>query len=226
MPFQKTAVRCFPVTVAQKKYLFLADTGATTTFFDTSIHLGQQLLGTTGEGADGKAEVKLYEPPEAKVGGTSLGPLDAVIGMDLKSMRQFSGHDFYGVLGMDFLSRYVVHIDIEKGELLILKSVPRNAGVEVPVSLAPGHPPFVGAEFAPDARHFMIDTGHVGFDSGALGVVETTTLVKRGICKNAAKPTATPSRAQAPRCYRAGALKIGDFTALTPSLASPSSGAK
>jgi hypothetical protein len=207
-----------PVTVAQKKYLFVVDTGATITVFDTSIHLGQQLPSRTVDGADGKAEIKMYQSPEARVGGTLLGPLEAVGGMDFNHMREVSGLHFYGLLGMDFLSRYVVHIDIEKGELLILKSAPKNAGVEVPVSLVPGYPPFVGAEFGAEERiRFLVDTGHFGFDSGDLGIFETRSLLKKGHLKKSGESVGE-SISGARNCshYQAGALRVGDFTVRSP----------
>ena len=115
-----------PVRVAEKEYLFIVDTGASHTAFDTSIPLGQPFQVATVNGAEGKTELKLYRPPESKVGRTSLGPLDAVAGMDFSSMRQFTGVDIRGILGMDFLGRYVVHIDIENGKLLLLKSAPKR----------------------------------------------------------------------------------------------------
>src|SRR2546428_669450 len=94
-----------PVRVAEKDYLFVVDTGATGTVFDTSFPLGQPVDVVTAEGSEGKVEIMLYHPPEARLGRTSLGPLDAVAGMDLNSIRQVWGHPIQGILGMDFLGR-------------------------------------------------------------------------------------------------------------------------
>lgn len=167
-----------PVKVAEKRLLFLVDTGATVTLFDTSIRLGQPVGVFTGDGAEGKVEVNLYRPPEAKIGRISLGTLEEVAGMDLDSMRQALGHDVQGLLGMDFLGKHVVHIDTEKGEFLLLKAAPKNSGVEVPILWEPGDFPFVEAELAPGERtRFVIDTGFIAFNSGSIGVAEARSLL-------------------------------------------------
>ena len=105
-----------PVTVAQKEYLFVVDTGATLTCFDTSMPLGRPVMTKILEGAQGRAKIKLYQPPEGKSSMDFTRSSEHSRRGDFKSMRQMSGHDFYGILGMDFLSRYVVQIDIEKKE--------------------------------------------------------------------------------------------------------------
>ncbi len=170
-----------PVTVAAKDYLFVVDTGATWTVFDTSIPLGQAVEVATMQAAEGKVEVKVYQPPEARVGRTSLGPLETVGGTDLDSIRKVSGHPVHGFLGMDFLGRYVVHIDIEKGEVLLLKSAPKSAGVELPMSWDPSGRPLIAAELAPGERiRFMVDTGSQGSNSGSLGILEIQSLVRKG----------------------------------------------
>ena len=121
-----------PISVAGKEHLFVADTGATGTLFDASIALGQPLNVISANGGEGKVEVKLYHPPEARLGRTSLGPIASVAAMNLNSFRQVSGHAVNGFLGMDFLGRYVVHIDIEKGVLLLLKAVPAAPALKCP----------------------------------------------------------------------------------------------
>ena len=169
-------------------------------------------------GPGGKVEVKLYDPPEAKLGQTSLGPLDAVAGIDLNSIRQVWGHPIQGILGMDFLGRYVVHIDREKGELLLLKSAPRNAGVELPISWEPGDPPFVPAEIAPGERiRFMVDTGAIGLDSGNLGVFETGSMVGKGQFREIGKALhESISGTKSHLLFQGGVLSIGGFAVHSP----------
>ena len=134
------------VKVAEKDYSFVVDTGSTGTVFDASTRLGLPVGSVTGAGAEGKVEFKLFQPPDAKVGRIPLALVDAVCATDLKPLREVSGQDIRGILGMDFLGRHVVHIDMEKGELLLLESAPKRAGVELPISWKPGSLPFVEAE--------------------------------------------------------------------------------
>ncbi len=202
-----------PVRVAEKNCLFVVDTGASHTVFDTALPLGRPIGLVTVEGQEAKAEVKLYRPPDTKVGRTSLGTIDAVVGSDLKSDREVSGHPIYGYLGMDFLGRYVVHIDAGKGELLLLKSPPNGAGVELPISWEPGGRLLIVAQtdLAAPVR-FTIDTGDVGFESGDLGVLETRSLLgQRGTRELGKTLVLDLSGTTSRQLIQGRVLKIADF---------------
>ena len=107
-----------PVSVNTKEFLFLVDTGADVTVFDTLLPLGEPIGVVTADGAEGEVAINLYSTPDAKLGRISLGSLDVVAGTDLKYIRQVSGLPIQGILGMDFLGKYVVHVNVVKGELL------------------------------------------------------------------------------------------------------------
>ncbi len=207
-----------PVTIANKDYRFVVDTGATGTVVDTSLPLGQPVDVVTADGAEALAQVKLYRAPEAKLGRTPLGPLDAVAGMDLKSFRQVAGHPIHGSLGMDFLGKYIVHIDREKGELLLLKSVPKGAGIELPISWEPDELPFVEAEIAPGERiRFMVDTGLSSLGSGSLGILETRSLSRKGQMREIGKVmTESISGSNSRLLFQGEALRIGGFSVHSP----------
>jgi hypothetical protein len=207
-----------PVRVAQKDHLFQVDTGATCTVFDTSFPLGEPVGVVSADGPEGEVEVKLYHPPDARVGRTSLGPLDAIASMDLNAVRQVSGHPIQGILGMDFLGRYVVHIDVEKGELLLLRSPPKDAGVELPISWEPGDHPFVVGEIASgEPVRFLIDTGAIGFDSGSLGVLEIRSLVRKGRFRELGKTRQeTISGTSSRLLFQGGVLHLGEFAVPSP----------
>jgi predicted aspartyl protease len=207
-----------PVSVAGKVRPFVVDTGATGTLFDSSIPLGHPFDVITANGAEGKVKVKLHRPPDATVGRTSLGPLASVAAMDLKSFRQVSGHPIDGFLGMDFLGRYVVHIDIEKGVLLLLKSVPTSAGVEVPISWEPGDTPFVVAGITPGERvRFQIDTGATSVNCGSVGVFESQSLVRKRQFNEIGK-TLYESLSGTVTCplFLGGALDVGGYSVRSP----------
>jgi hypothetical protein len=207
-----------PLTIAGKDCLFVVDTGASMTVFDTSLVFSPPVDVVIADGAEGKAEVKLYGPPEARIGRLPIRPLEAVAGVDLKPVRQITGYPVYGLLGMDFLGRHVIHMDPESGEFLILKSAPVSADQVLPVSWEPGGIPYVVAEMAPDERiRFAVDTGRGGFDSGDLGVLEVRSLVAlHKLRKIGDMLSETISGSRANVLYQGGPLRIGDFVVQSP----------
>ena len=110
-----------PVRIAEKDHLFVVDTGAAMTAVDTSLPLGQPVGSVNAIGAQGNVEVMVYNPPKATVGRLSLGPLESVVGKDLSPLRQASGYPIEGVLGMDFLGKYVIYLDMNEGDLFALE---------------------------------------------------------------------------------------------------------
>jgi Aspartyl protease/PDZ domain len=207
-----------PVMVAEKEHLFVVDTGASVTVFDTSLPLGEPFDVLTVDAPGGNVELKLYHSPEAKLGKLPLHPLDAVAGKDLESIRRVSGIPIEGVLGMDFLGRYVVHIDVEKGEFLLLKSAPNSAGEELPISWEPGEVPYVMAEVAPDEPvRFMIDTGMASVDSGTLGVFKIRSLERKGEFRRVGETLAENlSGTSSWRTFQGRALELGRFAVRSP----------
>ncbi len=207
-----------PVNVRTKDFLFIVDTGADVTLFDTSHPLGEPIGVVTADGAEGEVAINLYRTPDAKLGRTSLGSLDVVAGTDLKYIRQVSGLPIQGILGMDFLGKYVVHVNVVKGELLLLRSVPKSAGVEMPISWEPGVRPSVVAEIVPGEQiRFTVDTGSSSLGSGSLGVFQVTSLVKSGQVREIGKTfgwSLTGSNSH--RLFQGSALNIGGFAVHSP----------
>jgi hypothetical protein len=201
------------------RLLFLADTGVAVTCFDTSVPLGRPVGVYTANGVEGNVEVKLYHPPEANIGRISLGPLQCVTGMDLSALRESFGHDIRGLLGMDFLGKHVVHIDVENGELLLLKEVPNGSGVEVPIVWEPGDNPFVQAEIAPGKQtRFVVDTGSVTtLNSGSIGPLAARSLLETGRAREVGKVRIVSiSGADYRPLLQTSDLAIGTFTVRAP----------
>lgn len=149
-----------PVTLKGKKHLFLVDTGTTLNVYDTSLPLGELKAEGTAEGADGPVTYSLFDPPDATVGYLSLSSLQPVCGTDLKQVREASGQDIYGILGMDFLRRHVVRIDFDAGKFAFLKQAGNDPGVAVPLTFSPTQAPLISAEVAGWGREeFLVDTG-------------------------------------------------------------------
>jgi hypothetical protein len=50
-------------------------------------------------------------------------PASFILGHDLTKLRQVSGLEIYGIIGMDFLRNWVVQIDFDRGQLSLLKEL-------------------------------------------------------------------------------------------------------
>ncbi len=160
-----------PVTIGDKSYPFLVDSGSTFTVFDTSLVslLGDEVERKTILTPAGQKEFQLARPKAASVGRLPLGKDSSVVLHDLTRLREASGLDIRGYLGMDFLSRHVVRIDFDRGRLTFLRSAGDGAGQRLPLRLEGGRA-WVEARLAgaPSPEWFLLDTGHVGLDSGRL----------------------------------------------------------
>jgi hypothetical protein len=105
------------------------------------------------------------------------------MGFDFRKIREISGHEVYGFLGMSFLARYVVHIDFDRGEVIFLRAVPRHAGQRLPIRMESGWPTLELTLPGPKGRRphvFVLDTGACGFGSGDLRSDQFEQLVKEG----------------------------------------------
>jgi hypothetical protein len=99
-----------------------------------------------------------------------------------------------------------------------LKSAPKSAGVELPISWEPGELPFVAAEITRGERtRFLVDTGESSLGSGGLGILETGSLVTEGQFRVIGKAlhesiSGTTSRP----LFQGKALSIGGFAVHSP----------
>jgi hypothetical protein len=161
-----------PVTLDGEIYPFMVDTGATHCVYDTAL---RPWLGTLRcksikvQTAGGSAQVELYDSPDARLGHVSLRGDDAVVCADLDMVRQISGQNVYGLVGMDVLRRYVVRIDPDRRKLELLRDVPPGSGVAVPLvhrrRLLHGASrlAYVEADVGGSTpAMFLVDTGAVG----------------------------------------------------------------
>lgn len=156
---------------------FVLDTGASITVLSraTAERLGLDMQGKIeGRGSGEKsAEVNL-------VGGVTYGPEgvelrdQTVAALDLDRIEALMGRELDGILGFDFISRFVVEIDYRGRRLNLHDRKGWNyegSGVEVPITLE-GSQPHVRATLAVAGRDpveglFLVDTGangavHVG----------------------------------------------------------------
>ncbi len=114
---------------------FVLDTGATHTFFDIAFRddLGDPVqsgeIATAGDPIQGT----LYHAPEARVGPLNLKQAETVICYDHRMISMVVGKRIDGILGMNFLKRYIVRIDFDNGKLILLdpKTLPSPLWGEV-----------------------------------------------------------------------------------------------
>ena len=179
-----------PIELKGKKYRFALDTGASRSVYDSSLVpiLGSSIetneVGTPG----GTTVVPLYHAPDAKLGRLTLPKDSPVAVADLHRLREVSGEEVYGLIGMDFLSHVVLRIDPDRGEIVFLRTTGSDPGRRLPVTLdndEDGGIPFVEVHFdgmdAPE--RFSVDTGFGGFSSGDLRPETFDALVRQGKVK-------------------------------------------
>jgi hypothetical protein len=155
-----------PVTVKGKPYPFLVSTATKTTVYDVSLRplLGERTDLVWVEGPNKSVLAECYRPPEAYLGRLPLPREGWVLTGDLSWARRQGGQDIRGLLGMDFLGRYVVRIDFDGGVLVIQRGV-GGEGPALPLVMdEKGQTPCLDADLeeAGPADRFVIDTGCTG----------------------------------------------------------------
>jgi hypothetical protein len=202
-----------PVKVLGKERLFLVDTGCTHTVFDSALPLGPARRTMRGMTPTGEVEVKLYDAPPATLGKLRLKGVEQVVTTDLVRLREASGYEIEGVLGMDFLKHHVIHVDFDRGELLILKSVPAEAGRPLRFLPDRGGCPEVMAKLPDEGAVWLsVDTGFAGAAACALDAATVRELRRtdglRRVGTTASETfTGTIERA----VYRAKRLDVAGF---------------
>jgi len=98
-----------------KTYQFMVDTGHPTAAVDLTL---KRYLKATGETAliAGRDE-PMYSFRDASIGRLRIPPQRDVECRDMSGFSEASGYDLRGILGMQFLRRYVVDIDFDAGRL-------------------------------------------------------------------------------------------------------------
>jgi hypothetical protein len=146
---------------------FVLDTGAESTVLSSSrlAKLGLTATGTFAAGAGGGDVTLGYVPHVTfKVGGASVSDQIASV-IDLSGLEALLERTLDGILGYDFLSRFVVELDYKHHRLRLRDraSFRHAPGTPVPITLEDSTP-FVDATIelpglAPIPGHFTLDTG-------------------------------------------------------------------
>jgi predicted aspartyl protease len=156
------------VAINDQPMSFIFDTGAEFTLLNSSrvSKLGLQAVGTFATGAGGGDVVVSFVPHvTTKVGGATVS--DQIIGAVLLDQLEGPlGRPLDGILGYDFISRFVVEIDyIHQTLKLYNRATYKHAGPSKPIAitLEDSTPYFDAAIEVPTqgdvAGHFVLDTG-------------------------------------------------------------------
>ena len=171
-----------PVTFDGEEYLFCLDTGSNTTIFDVSLKdkLGKRILWPKkGKAAGGKSiKVEYFPTPRAYLGPLNLKGRSIIGVVDLDTVSPALARKAHGIIGMDFLKKYVVRIDFDNAAVSFLKSK-RDTGIfsflqpeknehpewgqplSIKYEFLSGLPLVKGRIVNDVPVNFMIDTGHV-----------------------------------------------------------------
>lgn len=122
---------CLPVHIDGKQYRFIVDTGASETTFDPRLrrHLGEfrgrSFLDQKNQGG---VLVDEYGPTNAFVRMAPLTEKRTVRCFDLTSFRALDDSEYDGMVGVDFLNKYVVQFDLDGKRIRLLSKVPDDVG--------------------------------------------------------------------------------------------------
>ncbi len=153
-----------PVRVHGVEREFLLDTGSTLCVFDRRLSSGAAVGEIPVIPPSGPpVEKNLYSAPAASVGALDLRACGPVLYNDFAQLRSVSDRSVWGVIGMGFLRRYIVQLDLDGGKVRFLdpRTRPRAEwGSAVPMRISRRGVPAVAAEISGEGKEdFEIDTG-------------------------------------------------------------------
>ncbi len=114
-----------PVKFKDKDYWFLLDTGSSFTIFDASFKYD---LGVIAGNARIKTprntmNAEVYSAPEAYLGSLNLKSCAGVLCIDVEKAGYVEGKKVSGLIGMNFLRKYMVHIDFDADTIEFIESI-------------------------------------------------------------------------------------------------------
>jgi hypothetical protein len=169
-----------PVTIDAQKWWFLVDTGCSETVVDKEVAIHVGLIDRQDPNLRERWK-GIHRTLSATV-GKSRFPLECRAKcFDLSHLREcIPEFPLCGILGMDFLRRHVIGIDLDAGKLSFLKSVPMCPGSDLKLSRDSYDRPLLRVEIAQDNDvWFVVDTGCAGPYAGAIEKSIFNNLVDR-----------------------------------------------
>jgi hypothetical protein len=156
-----------PVCVGGKTYPFCIDTGCVQNAYDSSLRgiLGDRLSDSLVDTPNGICKIQQYREPTATIGKLIFKTGEPVCVTDLSNFRAATGHEIYGLIGLDFLKQNTVRIDFDRGKLYFLRDPGTQPGVAITMVNSPLGP-CVDADLPIGKHRFVIDTGYRGHSGG------------------------------------------------------------
>jgi hypothetical protein len=152
------------VFIDHKECLFLVDTGCSRTILDSSLTKGLNAR-STNDGVQTRGEairISMYDAPAISLGGVECDWIREVGSLDLSVFRKQMNKNLNGILGMDVLSRFSLHLDFDNAVALILvpSDLEKPPGTSTTLSFSQANCPCIVAllDGGLDER-FSIDTG-------------------------------------------------------------------
>ena len=205
-----------PVTFIEKEHLFVLDTGSSLTVYDTSLRheLGKVKKIEKGLTLGGPIKAEIFDAPEAFLGHLNLKDSNEVICLDLKMISLIEGRKISGIIGMNFLKRYVIQIDFDHGTLSFLLPVEGQhpeLGIELLLRYDTMGWPQITGNILDDVKvKFVIDTGATGAAGSLDSMIFEEILSKKEI-KTSEALSATASGIVRSREIRVSNLSVGAF---------------
>jgi hypothetical protein len=152
VPFEYIMEHLFiPVNVGGKERLWIFDTGAGVSVIDSAfaVSLGLKLEGNiVGQGSGGTKSFSFVKMPPFSVKGIQFDE-QTVATLDFQKMLSMTGWEATGILGYDFISRFVIKVDyanrtmsfydpksfVYRGDGKILETALKNRHLIVPVTI-------------------------------------------------------------------------------------------
>jgi hypothetical protein len=185
-----------PLTIKGKSYPFLVDTGCTGSVFDEALSpvLGEAVRSVSANTPTGPTVVRIFAAPEAFVGRLPFKAQreqTVLVHASPRRLGEAAGIKVCGLLGMDFLSRYAVRVDMDRGCVSFHRSGLHWDGDSVRLRTNARRIPCVQARFQqPElASWLMVDTGWVGPGCGILEIRTYRALEKLGQLRQVAHDT-------------------------------------
>lgn len=158
-----------PASVNGKSTQFILDTGSAYTVIDKSLVRGlipteRVLLRTMGF----STTTDVCKSPPLEIAGTKCDWIAEVPSINMAAIREQLGAEVYGVVGMNFLCQYVVHLDFDHGTLLLSEATDVGIvppGIKLPLRRDLSMSPVVEVNMSNTTprEQFVIDTGLYDF---------------------------------------------------------------
>ena len=129
-----------PVTIENKSHLFAVDSGC----MRSVVHESLRPLLKSGpiENSLFVDEIPVYWPPAMRVGSIDVDELGFVSCFDLSRVREVTGRDVEGILGIPLFEKYVIQMDFDRNHLVILPgSTDPSPDWGMPIPAPFGHVP-------------------------------------------------------------------------------------